>query len=116
MRNIQHHTIVITCNDRNVLESIREKAIQLYKSDMEASNGSKLLTEIHESLINSYFTFFVIPDGSKEGYDASDDADIIREKLIAFIKPLALSSDYHLSYVELTFGDDTGKAVILNHH
>jgi len=58
MRNIQHHVLIITCNDRNTLELIRQKAAELFKTYMEASSGSKLLTEIKESLINNYFTFF----------------------------------------------------------
>jgi len=116
MRNIQHHVLIITCNDRNTLELIRQKAAELFKTYMEASSGSKLLTEIKESLINNYFTFFIIPDGSKEGYDASDDGDIIRQKLIEHLKTVIAATEFHLSYAELAFGGDDGKAAIINYH
>lgn len=109
MRNIRHHALVVTCNNRKVIESIRSKAIELYKVHMEASNGSLLVSEIKESIVNHYASFFIIPDGSKEGYDASDDGDVIRERLIEFITPLTASEEYHLSYGEISYGADDGK-------
>ena len=45
---------------------------------MEGSNGSLLVSEIKNSIVNHYASFFIFPDGSKEGYDASDDGDVIR--------------------------------------
>ena len=109
MRNIRHHAIIVTCNDRKILDSIRARALELYKMHMEASNGALLVSEIKDSIVNNYGTFFIIPDGSKEGYDASDDGDVIREKLIDFINPLTKSEAYHLSYSEISYGADDGK-------
>lgn len=109
MRNIRHHALIVTCNDRKILESIRTKTLELYRLNMEASNGSNLVSEIKDSIVNNYASFFIIPDGSKEGYDASDDGDVIREKLIQFITPLTDSQDYHLSYAEISYGADDGK-------
>lgn len=108
MRNIRHHALIVTCNDRKVLETIRAKIVELYKTHMEASNGVHLVSEIKESIVNHYASFFIIPDGSKEGYDASDDGDIIREKIIAYINPLCTSEAYHLSYGEISYGADDG--------
>ncbi len=108
MRNIRHHALIVTCNDRKVLESIRNKALELYKLYMEASNGLHLVSEIKDSIVNHYASFFIIPDGSKEGYDASDDGDVIREKLMAYIKPMCSSEEYHLSFGEISFGADDG--------
>ena len=109
MRNIRHHALIVTCNDRKVLESIRMKALELYKLHMEASSGHLLVSEIKDSIVNHYASFFIIPDGSKEGYDASEDGDIIRAKLIDFITPLTISEGYHLSYGEISYGADDGK-------
>lgn len=75
---------------------------------MEASNGALLISQIMDSIVNHYHSFFIIPDGSKEGYDASDDGDVIRQKLIDFIEPLTASEDYHLSYGEISYGADNG--------
>lgn len=108
MRNIRHHALIVTCNDRKIIESIRAKALELYKIHMEASNGPHLVSEIKESIVNHYHSFFIIPDGSKEGYDASDDSDVIREKLIEFIQPILVSEEYHLSYGEISYGADDG--------
>lgn len=108
MRNIRHHALIVTCNDRKILDSIRVKALELYKTHMEASNGANLVSEIKDSIVNNYASFFIIPDGSKEGYDASDDGDTIREKLMAHIKPMCASEAYHLSFGEISFGADDG--------
>lgn len=108
MRNIRHHAVIVTCNDRKILESIRNKVLELYKLYMEASNGKNLVSEIQDSIVNHYASFFIIPDGSKEGYDASDDGDIIREKLIEYINPLCKSEAYHLSFAEISYGADNG--------
>ena len=77
MRNIRHHALVFTCKDKKLIESIRSKALEIYKLHMEASNGSLLVSEIKNSIVNHYSSFFIIPDGSKEGYDASDDGDVM---------------------------------------
>ena len=73
---------------------------------MEASSGATLVSEIKDSIVNHYSSFFIIPDGSKEGYDASDDGDVIREKFIEYINPLCKSEEYHLSYGEISYGAD----------
>jgi len=114
MRNIRHHALIITCNDRKVLESIRSKALELYKQHMEASSGSNLVSGIQDSIVNHYASFFIVPDGSKEGYDASDDGDVIRKKIIEFITPLCKSETYHLSYGEISYGADDGSTTF-NH-
>lgn len=114
MRNIKHHAVIITCNDVKVIETIRNKALEFYKLNMEASHSDKLVSPIMESLINHYYTFTLIPDGSKEGYDASDDNDIIRKKIVDFMEPLTTSEEYHLSYVEVEFGADDHKKTILH--
>lgn len=114
MRNIKHHALIITCNDLKVTETIRSKALEFYKLNMEASHSDKLISPIMESLINHYYTFTLIPDGSKEGYDASDDNDVIRNKMVEFLTPLTTSTEYHLSFVEIEFGADDNKKAILN--
>jgi hypothetical protein len=80
---------------------------------MEAKNGFKLISPIVESLINHYYTFFIAPDGSKEGYDLSEDGDRIREKTIALLEATKQKLDPHvLNYTALFYGDDNLSARI----
>jgi len=116
MRNIKHHSIIITAHDQEFIRQIRVKIIDLVKVGVEASNGVKLIGEITESLINNYYTLVVYPDGSKEGHETSDDWDIVRKKIIDL---LVLHNKNHpdnpVNYIEVSFGADDGKAAIVNY-
>ncbi len=79
---------------------------------MEAK-GFQLVSPVIDSLINGYCSFFIAPDGSKEGYDASDDADKIRRLVVSYLMtPSMKASEVH--FVEMSYGSDDVKAVILN--
>ena len=84
---------------------------------MEAKNGFQLISPIVGSLISGYYTFFIAPDGSKEGYDLSDDGDRIRAKVIELLESFATNDGtYPVSYVELFYGDDSLPPEVLKHN
>lgn len=94
---------------------MRLEISELYKKNMEAKNGFKLISPIVESLINHYYTFFIAPDGSKEGYDLSEDGDRIRQKTIELLEATKQNVDSHsLNYIEIFYGDDSLPAQILH--
>jgi len=107
LKNIKHHTIVITSNDKVQLDSLRNKVINIYKEKMEAKKGAQIISPIIESLINSFSTFYVVPDGSKEGYDASDDGDIVRESIVDLINSFDQAGKENIfRFVEIAYGED----------
>jgi hypothetical protein len=115
LRNIRHHTLIVTVHDQKLAEKLRQQISDLYKKNMEAKNGFQLISPIVGSLIGGYYTFFIAPDGSKEGYDLSDDGDRIRAKVIALLDSFKSENGaYPVNYVELYFGDDTEPAAILH--
>ncbi len=82
---------------------------------MEAKNGFQLISPIVGSLIGGYYTFFIAPDGSKEGYDLSDDGDRIRAKVLELLDSFKTNDGtFPVSYVELYFGDDSEPAAIVH--
>jgi hypothetical protein len=114
LKNIRHHTIAITSADRAVLETLRMQIINIYKEKMEAKKGAQLVSPLVESLINNFCTFYIAPDGSKEGYDASEDGDVIRKLIIELINKLKqLDGENPVRFVEVFFGDDTTKSEIV---
>ncbi|TAG58803.1 MAG: hypothetical protein EAZ27_01280 [Cytophagales bacterium] len=116
MKNIKHHTIIITVKDFKTAEKIKNEISILFKKNMEAKNGFELVSPIIPGLINNYYSFFISPDGSKEGYDLSDDGDKIREKTIKLLdKYLMSDSMLELNYVELYYGDENSIPRILNY-
>ncbi|MBY0424381.1 MAG: hypothetical protein K2Q22_01990 [Cytophagales bacterium] len=117
MQNIKHHAIIVTSNDRERIELVRKKAIELYTLTMEANNGKSLVGPLTIGLINNFYTFLIAPDGSKEGYDTSDDGDIVREKICTYIDSLKDINNYNpISYIEVYFGTDHGTAAVVRHN
>ena len=117
MKNIKHHTILVTSHDENSLSLIRNEIAVIFSLYMEAKNGHQLISPIVPSLINKFCSFFIAPDGSKEGYDASEDGNIIRKKILEFLNSLNDSDGEHIvKFVELCYGTENGEAMILNHN
>ena len=115
MRNIKHHTILITGHELKGIQEIRIQLLELVKKNVEASNGGKLVGEISESLINNYYTIVLYPDGSKEGHETSEDGDILRKKIIEYLVSYNQAhSSQPVNYIELYYGADDGSAEIIS--
>ncbi|HEX8574930.1 MAG TPA: hypothetical protein VF677_01415 [Flavobacterium sp.] len=114
MKNIKHHAIVVTSADRIRLDHVRNYAIKMFSDHMEAKNGKYLISNIIDSLINNFATFFIAPDGSKEGYDASDDGDLIRKKITDYMKSLKDKDGKNpICFVEVSYGAEDENAEII---
>ena len=117
MKNIQHHAIIVTSNDKESLGLVRNEVLRLYKSNMEAKNSSQLVGPIIDSLINKFCSFLIAPDGSKEGYDASEDGNRIRKKIVEFLNSIAEADGSNtIKFVEVEFGNDERTARVVNHN
>jgi len=115
MGYIKHHTIVVTgVNGEKVIKA-REKAIKIFKKSFTgdplfAPNGSKLISDIIKGVANSQYSFFIAPDGSKEGWGTSLDGDKAREKFLVWLHKNREDFDY----VEVIFGGDDRYQEITN--
>ena len=117
MKNIKHHSIIVTSNDFSTLELVRKEIVFLFGKNMEARQGEQLISPIIPSLINKFCSFFIAPDGSKEGYDASDDADLIRRKTLDFLNSLSeRNGENAVRFVEVCYGADDQKAMVLSNN
>lgn len=76
MGYIKHHCIVVTSFDKEALQRARGKAIL---AKLPVSN-------IVISYINDYHSFFIAPDGSKEGWMESEEGELRRAKFIEWLK------------------------------
>ena len=116
MRNIKHHAIIITAHDLKLLQEVRTSIAEMVKQNIEASNGIRLLGEITESLINNFYSMTIFPDGSKEGHETSDDADILRKKITEYLNQLnKTNKENPVNYIEVYFGSDDATAGMLSH-
>ncbi|MCU0431629.1 MAG: hypothetical protein MUF42_16830 [Cytophagaceae bacterium] len=114
IRNIKHHGIIVTGQSKPLIKEIRQKAIEIFKTHMEAGFGYRLVGEIQESLINNFFTFMIFPDGSKEGHETSEDGDVVRKKIVEYLDEVNSSSPDKINYVELYYGTDDHESGILH--
>ena len=108
MGYIRHHSIAVTsCIDELLAQAHKEASIIF---------GDKV-SGIIRSGTNNYQSFFISPDGSKEGWDASRRGDEQRAALIAYIESLKYEDGSNsVKYCEFFFGDDEGLSKIVNHN
>ena len=77
MGYIKHNTIVVTGWNEEHMNQAREKAVELFEKFTEEEGvvspyGSKLISPIIGGLVNSQLSFFIAPDGGKEGWTTSN--------------------------------------------
>lgn len=84
MGTMHHHIAVATTwrdNDPKVkaaFERVKDFAKGFNKSDIMGLGYETLLIGPLRGVMNGYESYIMIPDGSKEGWSTSDDANVIR--------------------------------------
>ena len=108
MGYIKHHSIAVTsCNDK-IIKVAHTKAKSIFNNRT---------SEILNSDINNYKSFFISPDGSKEGWDDSKKGDNQRKTFINWINQQAYEDGSNsISYCEFFYGDTDGNSKIENHN
>jgi hypothetical protein len=106
MGYMRHHSIIVTGYDQSVIKA-HDKAIELF--------GPPLVSEMVRSVTNCYESFFVAPDGSKEGWEESDSGDKKRAELIEYLKSQAYDDgSSSLDWCEIQYGDEEGDNRLLH--
>ena len=78
---------------------------------------SLTVSDLVHSFINGYTTFLIAPDGSKEGWDESNEGDKLRDLFVDYINSQAYEDgSSSLKYAELFYGEDNGKSKIVRHN
>jgi hypothetical protein len=93
-----HHTIAVTTNIERWAAPAHAKAVAIFGDGV---------TPIFETKLNGVWSFFVLPDGSKEGWEASDEGDARRFAFVAWLDAQRYDDDstpYH--WVEVAIGSD----------
>jgi len=96
MGNHLHHAIIVTSSDRADLDRAHRHAVETMGS---------LVGPIIDGSINDYGSFLVAPDGSKEGWNESNQRDVERGALCALLGKL-----WGVDWVQVAFGGDNGDA------
>jgi len=104
MGYMRNHCIVVTCygstdGDMPIIDA-HKKAIELFQH---------LVSNIVESTCNGMFSFFIAPDGSKEGWDTSDYGNCQRDNFIKWLR------DKSYDWAEIQYGDEEGITKVIRH-
>lgn len=103
MGYMRHHAIVVSCYDMELTKAAYAWALEVFP----------VVSPILESRVNHYASFFIPPDGSKEGWSESADGDLERAKFITWLRSKA-SSDGSSPYgwVEVQYDDDNKETTV----
>lgn len=98
MGYMRHHAICVTSLNERLIAKAHAKA-KLYLP--------RLVTEIVGPVVNGYYSFFVAPDGSKEGWPESDEAEAGRTDFTKWLDEQCFSDGSNsLQWVLVQYGDD----------
>lgn len=88
-----HHTIIVTCWQAKMMEKSHAKAKEIF---------GELCSEMVFSGSNGYMSFFIAPDGSKEGWQTSIEFDDKRDEYKKWLR----AENSYVNWVEVSFGGD----------
>lgn len=74
------------------------------------------VSEVLGPVTNSTFSFFVAPDGSKEGWDGSNEGDERRDEFVRWLDEANGEHGGWFEWVEVWYGNDDGDAGVVRHH
>jgi hypothetical protein len=89
-----HHAIVVTSWNEAHIHEVIEKAKEIFPRGV---------SNIVEGYVNEQYSFFIGPDGSKEGWPDSDEGDARRDEFVTWLSTQSL---LYCDWVEVQFGDD----------
>lgn len=96
-----HHTIIVTAWDEDRLKKAHTKASEIFPY---------CVSPITLGQANGYASFFIAPDGSKEGWDTSNEYEEQRSSFISWLKSDEAENLY-LDWVFIQFGGDEGDSL-----
>ena len=107
MGYMRHHASIVTTGDYDdALKKAREVAAGIFP----------WVSPVSPKAISGYRSFFIPPDGSKEGWGESDAGDEQRDRFVAYM----LSTRYTdgsgpLDWAEIQYGDGDRKTLVVRH-
>lgn len=108
MSHIIHEVILVTSYSKEYIEKAQEMAFQIVGNDGVDNypHDSIDITEIFISPVNAYYTFAILPDGSKEGWDTARKYDRARAKYLSWLKQESTKEEdgIYCEYVMVSYG------------
>jgi hypothetical protein len=122
MGYIVHHAIVVTGwgvhGHEDYMQVIHAKCRE-YLAAGDNGLGTEggfttLLTPLASAMVNANYSFAILPDGSKDGWDTSDNMDKARDAIVDYLKSVN-GKDGYVDWCEVQFGDEYHHDGMLRH-
>lgn len=107
MGYIRNHAIVVSGWSAERVMRAHTCALATF----ERHGLGRLVSGIVQHITNGGAAFFVSPDGSKEGWEPSDQGNAARAELIAWLRSKD-AADLYLDWCELVLGGDDGEYTV----
>jgi len=108
----RNHAIVVSSWD-DIIVKAHAEALRIYANEGNYP-WSRTVSPIIPGIINDWHTFIVVPDGSKEGWDVSDEGDRRRDEFIEWLDAQRYDDDStSIDWVEVQYGDDNDETLTL---
>jgi len=98
MGYMRHHAIIVTGFQKE----------EIFAAYTEASMMALHPCSPIGPCVNGYHSFFIPPDGSKEGWEDSLEGDRKRDEFVALLKAKKEEGKWFFTWAEVQYGDDNG--------
>ena len=111
MGYIRDHAIIVVGTYGDYLADAHAEAARIF--DAHSGDGGIAPSAITPPAVNGSQSFFIPPDGSKEGWGSSEDGDARRDKFISYLESVKYEDGSSpLKWVEVRVSDDDEELTI----
>ena len=112
MGYMRHHAIIVTSWESSHIREAHAEAVRVFSPPpIDGFSMHPMVGELVASPVNSYESFVIYPDGSKEGWMPSDEGNKRRAEFLKWMRAGSL----YLDWVEVQYGDDERITKVTNH-
>lgn len=116
MGYIRHRAIVVTGTYDGWAGRAHAKAEELAREHGIGGYAERLVSPLLGPSVNDTESFFVAPDGSKEGWEMSDEGDAFRDAFVDWLEGQRYEDGSSpLAWVEVQYGDDNQDTRVIRH-
>lgn len=111
MGYMRHHAIIVAGSIDPWVAQAHGRAHHVFDD-----GPGTLVSPVISGRTNGVCSFFIAPDGSKEGWSDSDECDAKRDAFIAWLRSVVYEDGSSpLDWAEVQFGDEDGVTKVTRH-
>lgn len=103
--------LIIVSSDEEPLKELRTKAVELLHEKLPDADYGSYLPPVLHGLANFLEVLFIPADGSKEGWETSNEMDDIRQELIRHAIYINAQGKYRVEVIEVVDDEIDGLSV-----